>query len=206
MRYKGVILLLLHIVFLHYAKSQDTIVLVNNNKVICTVTKIYNSRIEYLNFGDTVKRVYYSYNKADILQVRYADGKVDTFNANFFTRDSSDADTNVNNSYQKGYEAGYTSYRVSGENTAGVLAGLGNFIVPYAAIFIPIAYTVIKVPDKNISDQRFIQNKNELYRKGYIEGATKRRRRAVWHSYGITTGTCLVGIVALLSQFTIQWN
>ena len=202
---RGASFLLLLLLFVFSAKSQDTIILANNEQVLCTVTRIYPTRIEYLNFGDTLKRVYYSYNKTDVLMVRYVDGKIDTFNAISFTLDSRFTDTNANNSYRKGYEAGYASYRVSEENLAGVAAGLGSFVLPYAAIFVPIGYSAIKVPTRKISDQRFIQNKNESYRKGYLAGASKRRRRAVWHSYGITTGTCLVGIVALLTQLPDLW-
>lgn len=200
---KGLLLLLLPITLFHNAKSQDTIILITKERVICTVTKIYTSRIEYLNFGDTIKRTYYSYNKTDVLMVRYTGGKVDTFN--FITQDSRSIDTNLIDLYRQGYEAGYTNYGVSAENLAGVVAGLGNFTIPYVAIFIPVAYSVIKVPAKKISDQRFIQNRSESYRKGYLAGASKRRRRAVWHSYGITTGTCLVGIVALLTQLPDLW-
>jgi hypothetical protein len=202
-RVKRLFLLLLNIALFHNAKSQDTIILINKERVICTVTKIYTSRIEYLNFGDTTKRTYFSYSKSDVFMVRYASGKVDTFN--FIPQDSRYTDTNLIDFYREGYEAGYTNYSVSAENLAGVVAGLGNFTIPYVAIFIPVAYTVIQVPAKKISDQRFIQNRNESYRKGYLAGASKRRRRAVWHSYGITTGTCLVGLVGLLTQVPGLW-
>ena len=63
-----------------FAGAQDTIVLRNNTRVVCTVTQIYAERIEYVSFGDSVKKQFYSYRKNDVMLVRYADGRTDTFN------------------------------------------------------------------------------------------------------------------------------
>lgn len=178
------------------ASAQDTLVLRNNTRVVCMVTKIYPERIEYINIGDTTNKQYYSYHKSDVVLIRYADGKTDTIlkQALLFMADSSSA--YAENHYERGLDDGLERYRPTEERRAGVAAGLVSFILP--GIYVPIVYSVSKVPPRKIQDNKFIASKNESYRRGYIEGASKRRVRAVWSSYGITIGSCAAGIVALL--------
>jgi hypothetical protein len=181
------------------ATSQDTILLRNNERVVCTVTQIYPERIEYLNFGDSVKKQYYSYRKNDVLMVKYAAGKTDTFNKVPLAIDGKDTSPASREQYEVGFEDGLARYRPTGERWAGVGAGLGSFLLPAAGIVVPIVYSVSKIPARRIEDNKFNFSNNDAYRKGYLEGAQKRRRRAVWSSYGITTGTVLAGFVALLT-------
>jgi hypothetical protein len=181
------------------ANAQDTILLRNNTRVVCTVTQIYPERIEYLNFGDSVKKQYYSYRKIDVLMVKYAVGKTDTFNKIRFTTEGRDTSAASREQYEMGFEDGLARYRPTGERWAGIGAGLGSFIFPAGGIVIPIVYSVSKIPPRRIEDNKFTFSNNDSYRKGYLEGAQKRRRRAVWSSYGITTGTVLAGFVALLT-------
>lgn len=179
------------------AIAQDTIVLRNNTRVVCTVTKIYPERIEYLNFVDSAKKQYFSYNKSDVHEVRYAGGKRDTFYSLFNLPESNDSSLSATGSYLLGVEDGLARYRPISERWAGVGAGLGTFIIPYVPIIVPIAYSACKVPERKIEDIKYTQNNSESYRKGYMDGATKRRRRAVWSAYGITTGTCAAALAGL---------
>ncbi|NBP05821.1 MAG: hypothetical protein EBV15_06335 [Bacteroidetes bacterium] len=179
------------------AIAQDTIVLRNNTRVVCTVTKIYPERIEYLNFGDSVKKQFYSYRKSDVLMLKYAGGKTDTFNNTAIIPDWGDTSASAKEKYVQGFEDGLARYKPTEERWAGVGAGFGTFLLPYGAIIVPIVYSVSKVPAKQIQDIKFVQNNQESYRKGYMDGATKRRRRAVWSAYGITTGTCAAALAGL---------
>lgn len=179
-----------------FAAAQDTLVLRNNTRVVCTVTQIYAERIEFVNFGDSLKKQFYSYRKSDVVMVRYAGGKSDTFLKHAVAL-LSDTNTLQENQYEKGVDDGFERYRPTEERWVGVGAGLGNFVIP-ACIVVPIVYSVTKVPARKIQDNQYIVSKNDSYRRGYIEGATKRRRRAVWTSYGITTGAAIAGIVGFL--------
>jgi hypothetical protein len=176
--------------------SQDTLLLRNKTQVICTVTRIYPERIEYLNFGDSVKKQFYSYKKSDVVMVRYAGGKVDTFSKQAVAL-LSDTNSLQENQYEKGVDDGFERYRPTEERWAGVCAAMGNFIIP-ACIVVPIVYSVTKVPARKIQDNQYIVSKNDSYKRGYLEGATKRRRRAVWTSYGITTGAAIAGLVGFV--------
>lgn len=128
--------------------------------------------------------------------IRYAGGKSDTFlkQAVAFL---SDTNSLKENQYEKGLDDGFDRYRPTEERWAGIGAGLGNFLIP-ACIVVPIAYSVSKVSSRKIQDNQFIVSKNDSYRRGYLEGATKRRRRAVWTSYGITTGAAIAGLAGFL--------
>ena len=192
------LLIILIISILNTAKSQDTLILRNNTLVVCTITKLYAERIEYLNVGDTVKRQYYSYRKNDVMMIRYAGGKTDTFNTKFITSGFDDTSLTGKEQYALGFGDGFNRYKPTEEHWSGVGAGIGNFIFPYGAFVIPLVYSASKVPVKKIRDEKFLTNNHESYRRGYLDGAGKRRRNAVWSAYGITTGTCVVGIGLLI--------
>lgn len=179
------------------AFSQDTLILRNNSRVVCKVTKIYTERIEYVNFGDSVKKQYYSYLKNDVMLVRYAGGRTDTFNNIALVVSYDDTSAESKRHYARGYEDGLTRYRPNRERVDGVSAGILTFVSPIA-IVVPVVYSFTKVPSRRIQDSEFTESKFESYRKGYLAGAKKRRSRAVWSAYGITTGTCAVGIGVLV--------
>jgi len=190
-------LLLVFMGLLGFANAQDTLVLRNNTRVVCTVTQIYAERIEYVSFGDSVKKQYYSYRKNDVMLVRYADGRTDTFNNTALVVSYDDTSADAKRQYTRGYEDGLTRYRPNRERIDGVSAGILTFVSPIA-IVVPVVYSFTKVPSRRIQDSEFTESKFESYRKGYLAGAKKRRSRAVWSAYGITTGTCAVGIGLLV--------
>lgn len=130
--------------------------------------------------------------------IRYADGKTDTIlkQAVFFMSDTTIA--NGDNQYEKGFQDGFNRYQPTDERWAGIGAGIGNFLIPIGGLAVPIVYSFVKVSPRKIQDNEFMVSKSESYRKGYIDGASKRRRTAVWSSYGISTGAAVVGIVTLL--------
>jgi len=179
------------------AFSQDTLILRNNSRVVCKVTQIYAERIEYVNFGDSVKKQYYSYLKNDVMLVRYAGGRTDTFNNIALVVSYDDTSAESKRHYARGYEDGLTRYRPNRERVDGVSAGILTFVSPIA-IVVPVVYSFAKVPSRRIQDSEFTESKFESYRKGYLAGAKKRRIRAAWSAYGITTGTCAVGIGVLV--------
>lgn|GEM_PF-3066676 len=179
------------------AGAQDTLVLRNNTRVVCTVTKIYPERIEYLNFRDTTQKQFYSYRKSDVVMIRYAGGNTDTILKQAAVLMSDSTSAYAENQYEQGLDDGLDRYRPSEERRAGIAAGIGSFIFP-ASIAVPIVYSVSKVQPPKIQDAKFIVSKNESYRRGYVDGASKRRVRAVWSSYGITIGSSVAGVVAIL--------
>jgi hypothetical protein len=182
--------------------GQDTIKLRNTELIACTVTEIRDSEIEYLPWLDSGKN-YHAINKSLVHSIKYSNGKCDTFNRSKAFAEGKIIDTFSNRSgaYIAGYDNGFKNYRPTAERVAGV----GSFFLGLPGIAVPIIISTNKVKAKQINDPAFTLNNNENYKSGYLEGATKRRRQAVWSSYGITCGVVSVAtiaaVVALLAYF-----
>jgi hypothetical protein len=178
----------------HPGNAQDTILLKNNTRVVCTVTKIYLARVEYLKFGDTTDKQYYSYPKHEIRRVHYADGRIDTIE--LAERVKQVADTikeDYTTSYQKGFNDGYQHYQPNTERLTGVTLLVFPFVTLPACIY----FSVVKVkPGDVMRDYKYNQSKSEIYKNGYLDGASKRRRVAAWSSFGAAVGT--IGVIGVL--------
>lgn len=174
-------------------KAQDTLLLNDNSKVPCIVTTIYTNKVEFVKVGDSLRKQYYTYHKKDIQLIHYANGKIDTFELLNARPSSKDSFANDAIAYEIGFEDGYRGYKPTTER----LIGVGSVFVAYVGILGPIAYSMVRMQPNNVRENKFHNSKNYHYRKGYLDGATKRRRVAVWSAYGITTGA-IVGTVVLL--------
>ncbi len=183
-------------------KAQDTIKLRNAEIILCTVTEIRNTEIEYLPWLDSGKN-YHAINKSLVHSITYSNGKCDTFSRSKAIAEGKIIDTFSNRSvgYNQGYDNGFQNYRPTNERIAGV----ASFLLGFPGIAVPIIISTTKVKAKQISDPAFTLSNNENYKSGYLAGANKRRAQAVWSSYGITYGVAtvatIVAVVALLSYF-----
>jgi hypothetical protein len=175
-------------------KAQDTMLLKDNSKVACVVTTIYSNKVEYVKFGDSLRKQYYTYPKKDIQLIRYANGSIDTFELLTGSMSKTDSFANDGIAYARGFADGYKGYKPTTER----LVGAGAVIFAYVGILAPIGYSMAKVQANNIREEKFHNSKNNNYRRGYLDGASKRRRVAVWSAYGITAGAVVVGATALL--------
>jgi hypothetical protein len=201
MKMKNVMILLLFIVLTAQLKGQDTIKLTTSELIVCRVTEIRSAEIEYLPWQDESWN-YHTIAKPLIHYIKYASGKCDTFNKPATVSPvAPDTFGNKAGAYQQGYDDGFKKYHPVNERVVGslsVLAGLPG-------IAIPIIISTTNVKASKIKSPEFVNNTNQYYRNGYLEGASKRRRNAVWSAYGITSGALgvasLVALVALLSYF-----
>ena len=174
-------------------KAQDTMLLNDNSKVPCVVTTIYSNKVEFLKVGDSLRKQYYTYHKKDIQLIRYANGTIDTFGLITSSTTKQDSFANDAIAYERGFADGYKGYKPTTERWVGA----GAVLTAYVGILAPIGYSLAKVQPHNVRENKFHNSKNSNYRRGYLDGASKRRRVAVWSAYGITTGA-IVGTVVLL--------
>ena len=58
--------------------------------------------------------------------------------------------------------------------------------------------------DKNLKYRDPELMKNNTYNKAYVEEAHKIKKRKVWKCYGIVSGVWVIGISAILVQFSQQ--
>ena len=183
---------------MHPAVSQDTLLLRNNDRVVCTVTKIYLARVEYLKFGDTLDKQYYSYSKHEIRSIHYADGRIDTIEAVKSVKESSDTiKEDYQTAYKKGFTDGYQNYQPNTERLTGVTLLVFPFVTLPACIY----FSVVKVKPSGVwKDYLYNQSKSEIYKAGYLDGASKRRRVAAWSSFGAAVGTVAVVSVLYMSS------
>ena len=97
------------------------------------------------------------------------------------------------NAYNKGFQDGYKYYNPSNERIVGACF----ILFPIVGIPGSLYYSFTKVKDREVQlSYHYRQNKSEYYRSGYLAGAGKRRRVAVWSSFGGTVGA--MGLVALM--------
>ena len=104
-----------------------------------------------------------------------------------------DSTTINQNTYQKGFKDGYKYYNPSTERIAGACF----ILMPIIGIPGSIYYSFTKVKEREVQwNYHYQQNKSEYYRSGYLAGAGKRRRVAVWSTFGGTVGA--MGLVGLI--------
>ena len=193
---KNAIVALLFVLLINSSllKAQDTLLLNDNSTVPCIVTTIYTNKVEFVKVGDSLRKQYYTYHKKDIQLIHYANGKIDTFELLNARPSSKDSFANDAVAYEIGFEDGYRGYKPTTERWVGV----GAVLTAYVGILAPIGYSLAKVQPNNVRENKFHNSKNSNYRRGYLDGASKRRRVAVWSAYGITTGAVVVGATAIL--------
>ncbi len=106
--------------------------------------------------------------------------------------------TENNNLYQKGFEDARVSYR-AGYLTL-VVAGI-TFIYPVIGIISGVA--IVHSPPKNldnlISDDNLKWNEN--YRKGFLDGCKKERKKRVYEGLAVAGGTYLLVALAVFIAF-----
>ncbi|MBM3920025.1 MAG: hypothetical protein FJ347_02235 [Sphingomonadales bacterium] len=178
------IIVFLFMGIMNVVKSQDTIILKTQARVICRVTQIYSGRIEYLMMDDTARKKYYSYPKNEVLEIVYANGKRTQISDDSVSAATSGTDQNKEEQYRKGFSDGYQHYQPQKER----LVGASVIILPFVALPGCIYLSFKKVSDHEILDYRYQNNKNEDYRQGYLAGASKRRRVAAWSTFGGIVG------------------
>lgn len=185
------------------AAAQDTLYLRNSERVVCTITKNRNNRIEYLPWNDNGNN-YHSIDKTLIHYIKFSNGKCDTLNKIHRVAENSVDSlyrTNSSIAYEKGFQDGFNEYRPTAERVSGVL----SVFVGIPGVIVPIAVSSTKVKARNIQNPAFVNSNSDVYRNAYLEGASKRRRQAVWSSYGITAGTAgvvaVAAIVIIVSYF-----
>lgn len=183
MRISSILYLLFCLGNLNIAKSQDTIVLKNNTRLICRVTQIYSARVEYLKTDDTARKQYFSYPKGDVSAIYYANGKRIQLAENALLSSADSAKT-AEQQYQTGFQEGYQYYQPHTERVVGASV----FLLPFVALPGCIYYSFKKVNERDILNHRFQKNTNPDYRSGYLAGASKRRRVAAWSTFGGVVG------------------
>lgn len=178
-------------------QSQDTLHLTDDTKIACQITEIRPESITYLLPAQPY--TFYSVQRNLVRFARYAGGKTDTFNytiaAQLITAPGKrDSFASPAAAYQVGFTEGYQRYHPYQERITGAAS---VFLIYYGWIP-PLAMSMSKVKPNKINDPLFLSSRNEDYRRGYLQGASKRRREAVWSSYGIGLGVTAAAVGAII--------
>ncbi|MBL7811953.1 MAG: hypothetical protein JNL57_06980 [Bacteroidetes bacterium] len=186
------------ILFSFLLQAQDTLVLRDNRREVCTVQKVRLTEIEYLPWGKG-NTAPYAINKSLVQYIIYNTGTIDTLNpltveqANASSPDTSEKQAEVN--YQQGFKEGYQHTQAGPVVAAGIASGC---LTPYGGIAVPIILSLSKVKGTKISDPAYTQSKSPAYKEGYLKGAGRKRRTAIWSGYGGTVGV-IAGAIILLT-------
>ncbi|MEK0420473.1 MAG: hypothetical protein RLZZ161_324 [Bacteroidota bacterium] len=183
---------------LNIAKSQDTIVLKNQSRVVCRVTQIYSARIEYLKPDDTARKQYYSYLKSDVKEILYANGERVQIANKAVSASTNDTTKTAEENYRQGFQDGYQYYRPVTER----IVGASVILVPFVSLPGCIYYSFTKVKEREVLSYRYQKNTNADYRNGYLAGASRRRRVAAWSNFGGVVGTAAVLGIMLSSAYS----
>lgn len=195
MNFPRPLLLLLLILHTALAFSQDTLILKNQSQVIGIITKVNSKRVEYLNLGDTLNRKCFSHPIKDLLFIRYAGGRVDTFENLMPLMLDNDTALDPIKAYLKGCKDGRKYYKPTKER----VSGLAVLVWPFTSTVVCIYYLFSKVDFGDMMEvENFRKNTNQHYRKGFRKGASQRRRIAVWSTYG-AGAMVYVGVGTLLN-------
>ena len=195
MKFQRPLFLFLLILYASLAVSQDTIVLKNNSQVIGAITKIYSQRIEYVNFGDTTGRQYFSYPIKELLFIRYAGGRIDTFGKVTQLMLEDDTGIDPRKAYLQGFKDGRKYYKPTRER----VSGLSVLVWPFTSTVVCIYYLFSKVDFGDMMEVEYFRNNtSQHYRNGFRKGASQRRRIAAWSTYG-AGAMVYVGAGALLN-------
>jgi hypothetical protein len=186
--------------------AQDTLVLRNNTREVCTVVHAKLSEIEYIPWVNNPTKLTYAINKSLVQYIIYNTGTIDTLNPvkqsthNLKSGDIRNFDavadstpTLAYNNFQLGRRQGYVETPAGGY----VAAGAVSIVMTSASIVVPLVISVVKVKEKNIKSPTYFANKSVAYREGYLKGVARKRRAAVWAGYGGSVAV-ITGLVLAL--------
>lgn len=187
------------------AYSQDTLILIDNSIIECKVVEVKLTSIDYKKFRQPSQTIY-NINKELVQYIVYNSGTIDTINPvkkpEVLYSDSTGGPDSLRTGQKKGYDAGYydgySDFDEKGpRNCSGVAGGLCGL----PGIIAPVVYSFSSIKPATIHYPNYINNTDPAYRRGYVEGASKRRRQMAWGGYGVGVGISL-GVMLILTLAT----
>lgn len=183
--------------------AQDTILLADNSKIGCKVTRVGPKFIEYIN-PKLDAAVYYTVHRNIVQYIFYNSGQVDTFNPvapRIIRKVKSSDSTNTTASQTNNYELGrHDALKLFSSPGAIFANGLSGVLLTYGLVT-PIVFSWSKVNPNNISTPEYVKSTNAEYKRGFEKGATQKMHRQAWKSYGIGAATSAVLLISAVFYF-----
>jgi hypothetical protein len=157
------------LLFAFLSQAQDTIRLRSNSQIIGFVREIDSDFVTYSMPNQD--SIYVQVSKSDVQNIRYANGSIEEFSSDITNTYATDA-------YQRGIDDAGRYYNTGPDFTKGVVDGVLTYIMYAGVVLVIIDYR----KEPKIDYPRGIgfedEPSNNLdYRKGYVDGATKMKKR-----------------------------
>lgn len=186
--------------------AQDQLITLKNDTIPVKIIKTDSNDL-YYQWKKNNRTLNYKVKKSDLRYAIYADGKIDTFNANIFVVENqiigTAGDSSFTAEYAKGYADGYEYFETSNYTASGIASTI--CCTPIGGLVTCLVESQIKVSERKLSKNAvYATSTNKDYKKGFKDAANKKKNRFVYQSVGVTTGV-LVGLtimtVVLQSMF-----
>lgn len=199
---------------IHRSFCQDTMVLNDLTKIGCKVLTVKSKSVDYVMWNSEDESVF-NIKKSLLYYIKYNNGSIDTINHIVFAPDpieikdtalpvidsfntTIDSITGNYVTYDKGFQDGFNTYT---NKSAMEICGVTTGIVGIIGIVGPIIYMTEKVKPNKINNALYTDSKDSQYKKGFINGASKRRQNYAWTGFGIGQGARILIGVALIIAF-----
>ncbi len=157
------------LLFAFLSQAQDTIRLRSNSQIIGFVREIDSDFVTYSMPNQD--SIYVQVSRSDVQNIRYANGSIEDFSSEITNTYATDA-------YQRGIDDAGRYYNTGPDFTKGVVDGVLTYIMYAGVVLVIIDYR--KEPKIDYPSGIGFEDEpsnNPDYRKGYVEGATKMKKR-----------------------------
>ena len=157
------------LLFAVLSQAQDTIRLRSNSQIIGLVREIDSDFVTYSMPNQD--SIYVQVSRSDVQNIRYANGSIEDFSSEITNTYATDA-------YQRGIDDAGRYYNTGPDFTKGVVDGVLTYIMYAGVVLVIIDYR--KEPKIDYPSGIGFEDEpsnNPDYRKGYVEGATKMKKR-----------------------------
>ena len=157
------------LLFAVLSQAQDPIRLRSNSQIIGLVREIDSDFVTYSMPNQD--SIYVQVSRSDVQNIRYANGCIEDFSSEITNTYATDA-------YQRGIDDAGRYYNTGPDFTKGVVDGVLTYIMYAGVVLVIIDYR----KEPKIDYPRGIgfedePSNNPDYRKGYVDGATKMKKR-----------------------------
>ena len=163
--------------------AQDVITNKNGDEIKAKVIEVGQTEIKYKKFTNLTGPIF-TVSKSDVFMIKYENGEKEVYNSDSKNKTESNITilNHEDDMYMKGKEDAIVNYK--GKNCGdGATLAVTVFTSPLLGLIPASIITSNEPSNENLMYPSAELMKNISYNKGYIEQATKIKKKKVWNSF-----------------------
>ena len=180
--------------------AQDVIIYKNGDEIKTKVIEVGQTEIKYKKYTNLNGPIF-TISKSDVFMIKYENGEKEVYNSESKNKTENNI-TILNHEdemYMKGKDDAVVNYK--GKNCGDVATLAVTVLTSPLLGLIPASIITSNEPlNENLKYPSAELMKNSSYNKGYIEQATKIKKKKVWNAFGIGSAVWLFFILIIGSS------